>query len=245
MTFDWNIFYEALTSHAYVMGAIIAVVLAFLAQAFGTVVGFVVALGRGSRRRFIRVVSAGYVWGFRAVPALLILLLVWNALPQLIPPLKEAWFNPFLAALVGLSAMEGALMAEILRSALGSIDEGQKLAGRALGFPPAQVLRRILIPQMIRVAIPTTGNEYVNMVKITSLASIISLQELLTAAQLGVSRTFSYAEYYSAALIYYLVIVSVFMLLQARLERRYHWRSSSRAKAPKWRSLVSRSAILR
>jgi His/Glu/Gln/Arg/opine family amino acid ABC transporter permease subunit len=244
MSFDWSRFFEALTSDAYVKGAFIAVVLAFLAQAMGILVGFVVALGRGSRFRYLRTLSAGYVWIFRAVPALLLLLLVWNALPQLFAPLQQPWFSPFLAALLGLTLMEGALMAEILRSALGSIDPGQRLAGRALGFSPVQVMRHILVPQMIRVAIPPTGNEYVNMVKITSLASVISLQELLTAAARGVASTFSYAEYYSAALVYYLVIVSAFMVLQSRLERRYHWKSSSRARTPRWRRLGTRAATL-
>ena len=107
-----------------------------------------------------------------------------------------------------------------------SVDDGQALAGRALGMTPSQVMRKVVLPQLIRIAIPPTANEYIGMIKYTSLASVISLQELLTTAQNGVSSTFRYSEYYAAALIYYLVIVSVLMAVQARVEKKYAWIST-------------------
>ena len=116
-------------------------------------------------------------------------------------------------------------MAEIVRSGLLAIDEGQQLAARALGMTPLSVFRRVVLPQVIRVIIPPTANEFITMLKITSLASAISLQELLTYTQQSISITFRFAEYYAAAAIYYLVIVSVFMAFQAWLERRFLWSS--------------------
>jgi ABC-type amino acid transport system permease subunit len=109
-----------------------------------------------------------------------------------------------------------------------SVDDGQALAARALGMTPTQVMRKVVIPQLTRIAIPPTANEYIGMIKYTSLASVISLQELLTRAGNGVSSTFRYVEYYAAALIYYLVIVSVLMVLQARLEKKYAWISTTK-----------------
>jgi ABC-type amino acid transport system permease subunit len=91
---------------------------------------------------------------------------------------------------------------------------------------PTQVMRKVVVPQLTRIAIPPTANEYIGMIKYTSLASVISLQELLTRAGNGVSATFRFVEYYAAALVYYLVIVSVLMVLQARLEKRYAWIST-------------------
>jgi ABC-type amino acid transport system permease subunit len=116
-------------------------------------------------------------------------------------------------------------MAEIVRSGLLAVDEGQQLAARALGMTPRSVFRRVVLPQVIRVIIPPTANEFITMLKITSLASAISLQELLSYTQQSISITFKFAEYYAAAAIYYLVIVSVFMVLQAWLERRFLWTS--------------------
>ena len=151
------------------------------------------------------------------------LLIIWNAGPQLFPGLRENWFTPFIAAFVGFAVVEAAYMAEIIRSALLSVDDGQHLAARALGLTPSRVMFKVVLPQATKVALPPTGNEFIAMLKYTSLASVISLRELLTTAQAQVSVTFRYAEYYAAALVYYLVIVSVAMILQTLLERRYRW----------------------
>jgi ABC-type amino acid transport system permease subunit len=184
------------------------------------------------------------VWFFRAIPTLLVLLILWNAGPQVVPSLRQDWYSPFLAAFIGLAIVEAAYMAEILRSALSSVDEGQGLAGRALGLSPARVLRKVVLPQAARVAVPPTGNELIGMIKYTSLASVISLRELLTTAQVQVSVTFRYAEYYAAALVYYLVIVSAIMAVQSRIERRMRW-DSGRIAAPPTRSPVAVEGVTR
>lgn len=227
MQFDINIFWQQLFSSAYLIGALTALSLAVASQVVAIVIGFVLAVARTSPNRAARATSGAYVWFFRAIPTLLVLLIVWNAGPQLIPALTQSWFTPFLAAFIGLAIVEGAYMAEIIRSALLSIDDGQPLAARALGMTPWQVLRKVLIPQATRIAIPPTGNEFIGMVKYTSLASVISLKELLTTAQIGVSVTFRYAEYYAAAIIYYLIIVSLLMIIQNRIERKFQWTTKS------------------
>lgn len=228
MDFEWDMFTAALTSSAFLQGALLSVALAVCAMVLASIVGFGVALLRIASNRFATAVGGAYVWFFRAIPTLLVLLLIWNAGPQLLPALRDDWFTPFLAALIGFSIVEAAYMAEILRSALLSVDDGQHLAARALGLPPHKVLFKVVLPQAIKVAIPPSGNELIAMLKYTSLASVISLRELLTTAQSQVSVTFRYAEYYSAALIYYLVIVSALMAVQHVVERRYRWISAGR-----------------
>ncbi|WP_431818126.1 amino acid ABC transporter permease [Gordonia jacobaea] len=223
MTFDWGVFVSALTSEAFFRGALLSLALAVTAMIAASIVGFVVALLRIARNPAARLVGWTYVWFFRAIPTLLVLLLIWNAGPQLFPALRENWFTPFLAAFIGFTVVEAAYMAEILRSALLSVDEGQHIAARAVGLPPHKVLFKVVLPQAIKVAIPPSGNEFIAMLKYTSLASVISLRELLTTAQSEVSNTFRYAEYYSAALVYYLVIVSVAMACQYFVEARYRW----------------------
>lgn len=228
MDFEWDMFTAALTSSAFLHGAMLSVALAVCAMVLASVVGFGVALLRISSNRVATAVGGAYVWFFRAIPTLLVLLLIWNAGPQLLPALRDDWFTPFLAALIGFSVVEAAYMAEILRSALLSVDDGQHLAARALGLPPHKVLFKVVLPQAVKVAIPPSGNELIAMLKYTSLASVISLRELLTTAQSQVSVTFRYAEYYSAALVYYLVIVSALMAVQHAVERRYRWISAGR-----------------
>ena len=227
MSFDVHIFVSALTSSAFVHGALITVALACSAQATATVIGLFFALGRTASSPLIRAGAGFYVWIFRAIPTLLWLLVVWNALPQVFPVLRQGWFTPFLAGYVGLSAAEGAYMAEIIRGALLAVDPGQHLAAKTLGMTPVQSLRHIVIPQVVRIAIPSTANELITLLKLTSLTSVISLQELLTITEQQVSATFRFAEYYAAAAVYYLVIVSVLMVAQGELERRYQWTTRS------------------
>lgn len=223
MVFEWSVFTDALTSGTFFRGALLSLGLAISAMIAATVIGFLVALLRIAKNPAPRAAGWVYVWFFRAIPTLLVLLLIWNAGPQLFPGLRENWFTPFLAAFIGFAVVEAAYMAEILRSALLSVDDGQHIAARALGLPPHKVLFKVVLPQAIKVAIPPSGNEFIAMLKYTSLASVISLRELLTTAQAEVSVTFRYAEYYSAALVYYLVIVSVAMVIQYFIEARYRW----------------------
>ena len=186
------------------------------------------ALGRMSRRRSVRGFVAGYTWLFRATPTLLQLIFIWDALPQLWPIFARAWFTPFLAAWIALSLNEAAYMAEIIRAGLLSVDPGQEVAGRALGLTRRQILRRVIVPQAVRVVIPPTGNEFITLLKLTSLASVISLRELLTVAQQDTAVNFRFAEFYGAALVYYLVIVSAMMVVQWELERHFTWSSARR-----------------
>lgn len=242
MGFDPAIFLEQLTSIQYVWGALLSIGVAVVALIIAVVLGFFLALGRTSRNRWGHGASAVYIWLFRAIPALLVLLIMWNALPQLIPLFKADWYSPFIAASIGLGIVEAAFMAEIIRSALNSVDDGQGLAGRALGMAPGSVMRKVILPQAIRTALPPTGNEFIGLVKYSSLASVISLQELLTTAQVGVNTTFRYAEYYAVAIIYYLVIVTIITLIQSRIEKRFVW--SSRNPKKLLRSTATQTQVI-
>jgi polar amino acid transport system permease protein len=196
--------------------------------AVAVAIGFLLALGRTSRRGGVRGFVFGYNWLFRATPTLLQLLIIWNALPQLWGVFTGSWFTPFLAAWIALSLNEAAYMSEIIRAGLLSVDPGQELAARALGMSRRQILRRVIVPQAVRIVIPPTGNEFITLLKLTSLAFVISVHELLTAAQELAAVRFQFAEVYGAALVYYLVIVSILMVLQSRLEQRFTWTSARR-----------------
>jgi len=227
-SFDTHLFWEALTSAPYWRGALLAIGLTCASLGAAILLGFPLALGRSSRFRVVRFLVFLYSWFFRATPTLLQLLIVWDVFPQLWPVFAGNWYTAFLAAFIALSLNEAAYMAEIIRAGLLSVDPGQELASRALGMKRWQSLRRVIVPQAVRIVIPPTGNEFITLLKLTSLASVISVHELLTASQEQASVKFKFAEVYGAALVYYLVIVSVLMFLQSRLERRFTFRSRAR-----------------
>jgi polar amino acid transport system permease protein len=231
-SFDTHLFWTALSSGPYWRGALTALEVTVLALATAVVIGFFVALGALSGRRRFRILTWFYNWIFRATPTLLQLYFVWYALPQIWPLFAGHWFTPFLAAWAVLSLNEAAYMSEIIRAGLLSVDPGQELAGRALGMTRPQILRKVIVPQAVRIVIPPTGNEFITLLKLTSLAFVISLHELLTAAQELAASTFQYPEPLTAALVYYLVIVSILMLVQSRLEQRFTWTSGGRRGRP-------------
>jgi len=227
-SFDTHLFWTALSSGPYWRGALTALELTVVALATAIVIGFFAALGALSDRRRFRTVAWIYNWVFRATPTLLQLYFIWYALPQIWGVFAGHWFTPFAAAWLALSLNEGAYMSEIIRAGLLSVDPGQELAGRALGMSRRQILRKVVVPQAVRIVIPPTGNEFITLLKLTSLAFVISLHELLTAAQELAASTFQYPEPLAASLVYYLVIVSILMLIQSRLERRFTWTSRRR-----------------
>lgn len=245
MEFKLDVFLDALTSSTFLDGAIITLALTAASITLGAVFGTALALAKESAIVVVRWFANLYIWFFRATPTLLQLLFVWNALPQVIPELKADWYTPFLAALIALALNESAYMAEIARSGLLSVDDGQRQAGRALGMTPPRVFRRVILPQAVRVAIPATGNEFIAVLKLTSLASVISLNELLTVTGQAVSTSFRFAELYAAAAVYYLVMVSVFMVLQDRLERRFIWASRTARRRPRGNPLQGARADAR
>lgn len=232
MDFDPRIFFEALTSRTLREAVVITISLTIVSFIVGLTLGLFVALARSSRFVVFRMAGWAYIWIFRAIPTIVQLFFVWYALPQLIPALRGPDFLPFYAATIALSMNEAAYAAEIFRGGLLSIDDGQRLAARALGMQPLAVFRRIVAPQLVRVVIPPVANDFITLLKITSLAYVVSLREVMTATQSQVSSTFRYAEWYGAAAVYYLVLVSIFMVAQAWFERRYVWTSTARGARP-------------
>lgn len=228
MDFQGPVFVEALTSKSLIQGVQVTIALTVVAFAVGLVIGLLVAVMRDSRMRVLRMLSWTYVWIFRGIPTLIQLFIVWYALPQVFPVFREQWFTPFLAATIALSFNEAAYAAEIMRGGLLSVDDGQKVAARALGMTPYKVFSKVVAPQLTRVAIPPMANDFITLLKITSLASVVSVRELMTNTQTAVASSFRFAEWFFAAGIYYLVLVSIFMVGQSWLERRYQWTSQGR-----------------
>lgn len=221
MAFDPELFLKALATPALLKGAGVAMILSIVVQAVSFLACLPVAIALDSKKVPRRSVANVYVWLFRAAPLLLVLLIVWNGVPQLIPLLIKAnWYTPFLAAIIAMSLVTTAYMAEVMRGALRAVGQGQTDAALALGFRPLTTFGLIVLPQALRIALPALVNEFINLVKLTSLAYVISLREIMAIVNDAIAASFRFAEWYAAALIYYLVIVSILMLVQEAVQQK-------------------------
>lgn len=213
--FDVALFLEALTTPAMLRGAFIALLLSVVVFAASFVLCLPIAVVLDDRRPALRWTAKSYTWLFRAAPLLVVLLLVWNGLPQLVPGLIDAnWYTPFLAAFLAMTLVTVAYMAEIMRGALRSVGPGQKEAATALGLRPLQTFMLIQLPQALRVAAPILMNELISLVKLTSLAYTVSVREIMAVVNNAIAASFRFVEWYSAALVYYIAIVSLLMIAQ-------------------------------
>ncbi|WP_371654656.1 MULTISPECIES: amino acid ABC transporter permease [unclassified Streptomyces] len=213
--------------------------LTVLSMAIGIAGGIMLAVMRLSKNPVTSSIAWFYIWFFRGTPVL-VQLMVWFNLGlvfeyiNLGPIYKDYWssfMTPLLTALLGLGLNEAAYMAEICRAGLLAVDEGQTEASHALGMSHAKTLRRIVIPQAMRVIVPPTGNEVINMLKTTSLVSAVQFYELLREAQDIGQTSGASVEMLFLAATWYLILTTIFSIGQYYLER-YYARGSSRALPP-------------
>ncbi|MDB5360769.1 MAG: polar amino acid transporter, inner rane subunit [Rhodospirillales bacterium] len=226
---EWRFVGQFLTVPSILYGLANTIIMSILAMALGVVLGVIIAIMRMSANPVLRAVSLGYVWLFRGTPAILQLLLWFNlalVFPTVgIPGVWEARMvdvmTPFVAALLGLGINQGAYSSEVVRAGLLSVDTGQYEAAKAIGMARLKALRRIILPQAMRVIIPPIGNEFISMVKLTSLASVIQYAEILHNAENIYYANARVIELLIVAAIWYLVIVTILSLGQAQIETRF------------------------
>ncbi|GCF07439.1 amino acid ABC transporter permease [Dictyobacter arantiisoli] len=202
----------------FLQAAWITLWISVVAQAIGVVLGLILALMRTAKFSPFRWIAGAYTWFFRGSPLLVQVLLLWTGLPKVIP---MALLPQWACVLIAFSLNEGAYMSEIIRAALGSVDSGQMEAAKALGMPYGLAMRRIIIPQAMRVIIPPLGNEFNNMMKTTSIASVIGLMELAGTAQVYGAQIFITFELLIVATVYYLLLTTIWEFIQRWIERRF------------------------
>jgi polar amino acid transport system permease protein len=222
--FDAGCFRNILFSSVWFEPALLVLLITVVSQTAGVILGLPLALGRLSKNQLIRRPVDFYLWIFRGTPLLLQILFVYDGLAQITDNAKfldPITHSTVTAGIVVLALNEAAYMAEILRSGLQAVDPGQIDAAKALGMTQWTVMRRIVLPQAMRVVVPPTTNEYINMSKNTSLLVIISVHELLQQASAFYSTNFRYFEALAVAAIYYLAITTLLTQIQAAIERRF------------------------
>jgi polar amino acid transport system permease protein len=201
---------------ALLQGAGLTILLTLVSIFFGLILGLLLALGRLSKNAFFDRLSQFYIWLFRGTPLLLQIFFIYYALPTFTPITIDA----LPAAFIALSLNSGAYLAEIIRAAIQSIDKGQMEASKALGMSFTQAMRRIIIPQSYRRLIPPTGNEFIALLKDSSLVSIIAMTELMRTTSL-LANSSGNAIYYIPCAILYLAMTTIFTFVFGKLEKKY------------------------
>ncbi|MEV6643790.1 amino acid ABC transporter permease [Amycolatopsis sp. NPDC051371] len=233
--FAWPAFGHYLFSPSILLGLGHTVELAVLSMALSIVIGVVLAMMRQSANKVLTTAAGAYIWIFRATPLLVLLLLLYN-LAALYPKISLGVpFGPDLfaldtntvitvagAAIIGLTLHEAAYCAEIFRAGLISVGRGQREAAEALGMPGLLALRRIVLPQAMRAIVPPLTNQFVNVVKTTSIVSVIAMPELLYSAQIIYARTYETIPLLLVVTFWYLVLTALLTLAQRRVERYFN-----------------------
>ncbi len=230
--FDLNFFLDFVFNPkpALIGGMVITIYVAVIAQIMGVILGILSALAGMSKNRALRAISGVYVWFFRGTPVLVQIFLVYFGTPYLfggvdlfpnhilIGPLDL--HGAIMAGLVALGINEGAYMSEIVRAGILSVDPGQTEAAKSLGMTYRLTMSRIVLPQALRVIVPPLGNEFNNMIKTTSLLSVIAVGDMFRFAQAVNSSTFHSFEAYFGIALYYLLLTTIWSWIQSRIERR-------------------------
>jgi polar amino acid transport system permease protein len=228
---EWHIIWQRLfhVDHVFVEALAKTVYIAVVAQVMGVVLGLLAALMRMSRFWPLRTISGLYVLVFRGTPVLVQifftyyganLLLGFTLIPNTLNLGVVSLDGAVVAGILALGINEGAYMREIVRAGIDAVDKGQTEAARSLGMTHRLAMRRIVLPQAARVIVPPLGNEFNNMLKTTSLLAIIGVRELFQDAEIGYSTTFKPVEYFLAVAIWYLVLTSIWTVIQAQIERK-------------------------
>ena len=242
--FEWGLVGHYLFDHRITHGVVVTIELTIAAQALGIVLGVVIAIMRLSPNPIVSGGSWLYVLFFRGTPVL-VQLLFWSFIgalyrtislgipfgPAIVNLDSNSLITGFLTVVLGLGLNEGAYMSEVVRAGIISVDEGQTEAAHSLGMSRLQTMRRIVLPQAMRVIIPPTGNETISMLKTTSLALVVSFTELTTAAVNIYSNNFQTIPLLIVISLWYLAITSVLYVGQYYLERHFA-RGSSRELPP-------------
>lgn len=230
----WDIVFSHMFDPRILRGLTSTIALTLTAALTGLIFGLLVASMRLSDNRLVRAVAGFYVGFTRAVPALVLLLLIFYAAaiwpsigigipggPMLFEIDTNSVVNQFMAGIIGLTIILAAHIGEIIRGAIMSVDPGQAEAAKALGMPPSRVFFRVVFPQAIRVAVPAIANELISLFKNTSLVSIIGLSELLTVTQAIYSVTFQTIPMLLVACLWYAILTTIAMFGQRKLEEHF------------------------
>jgi len=219
MSFDLSVFLDTLFSRLFFLPALTTLSVTIAAMALGVVLGFIGALGALSRFAPARALVRLYVGFFRGVPVLVQIVFWYDAVAEITS--NAINLPAVVAGVIALGMNEGGYMTEIIRAGLISVDPGQRDAARALGMTRTLTMRRILMPQALRIIIPPTGNQFISMLKTTSLLFTIAVPEIFARGTDIYSQNFKYFEVLCVVALWYLLLTYALTVVQQGIERRF------------------------
>ncbi|MFT4030030.1 MAG: amino acid ABC transporter permease [Protaetiibacter sp.] len=252
--FGWDVVGEYIVSPPILQGVLMTLFLTAVVMSTACVLGVVLATMRLSSNPILAGCAAVYVWFFRGVPAL-VQLVFWFNFAYLFPELEfgipfggpklfgvptNDVMVPLLAAFLGFTLIETAMMAEIIRGGILGVDIGQTEASRALGMRRSRLMLRVILPQAMRSIVPASGNNFISMLKWSSLATVVSVGELMHAAMSIYNRTFQVIPLLITASLWYLVLTTVLSIGQHYIEQYYGRGTTRSAPQKRWFPLGGR-----
>ncbi|MBA8909938.1 amino acid ABC transporter permease [Aminobacter ciceronei] len=227
---QWLVVRQYLFDSAIMNGMINTIILTFFSMVAGIALGLASALMTDSQNPLMRSVSSGYRFFFRSIPILLQLLIWYNlalVFPRIVVPGIASFettqvITPFVAALLAFGISQGAYTSEVIRSGLLSVGRGQVEAAKSIGMTRGATLRRIVLPQAMRVIVPPLGNETIGMLKYTSLASIIQYQDIVYSTQTIYYANGLVIEMLIVCAFWYLLVVATLSYFQSKIEKHYN-----------------------
>jgi polar amino acid transport system permease protein len=214
---NWEGFWSYFTNLYLLEGALWTIGLTLSTLVLGGLLGLVLAVMRLSGHKLLSRTAQTYVWMFRGTPLLVQLIIIYTGLPQL----GLVKFSVVEAAVLGLALNEAAYLSEILRGGILSVARGQTEAATALGLKPFQIFRLVVLPQALRVIIPPLGNSVNGLLKTTSIASVISMEEVLRRGQILMQQKFQVLEVFMVVAILYLAMTTCWDFVQRHIEAYY------------------------
>lgn len=211
-------------------GIKLTIVISVLSLLIGMFIGFITCVMGMSKNPVLKTISGVYIWIIRGTPMLVQAFIVYFGMPQLIQKLIDPSFRieAFTAGLITLSLNAGAYLSEIFRGGISAVPKGQTEAARSLGLSKTRTMIKIVLPQAIKVAIPSMVNQFIITVKDTSILSVIGLADIVNKAKVYVGKSYQFFATYILVAVYYLIVISILMLISKYLEKKFNYEHKGR-----------------
>ncbi len=207
-------------------GLQVTVIVSVISIFFGTIIGFLSSLLSISKSGILRLISGAYIWIIRGTPMIVQAFIVYFGVPQLMQLMNPSFrIGADVAGVITLSLYAGAYLSEIFRGGINAVDQGQVEAARSLGLSSSRTMLRVVLPQAIKIAIPSMVNQFIISVKDTSILSVIGLADLVNKAKVYVGKSYQFFATYILVAIYYLVVISILMVISRRVEKKFQYES--------------------
>lgn len=216
--FDWSYFFGLFSSPSLYNAALVTLAITVLSWFAGMVLGFILAMFQRSKLKILTVPTYLFMWVIRGTPLLVQIIIIYNAVPLLLDFTSTLLAIPFVAGALALTINSSVFSAEIFRSGLISVDKGQIEAATALGMRPSQIMWHVSMKQALRVIIPPLSNEFITVLKGSSMVSVISVTELTLAGQRLYTSNFKIIESLLGITIFYLAMTTIFTFVQQYIE---------------------------